>query len=78
MAASDFIEQGATIMAAVSKLPLATQAPMSPYAWLWSACASSACRLSPSSWWTLRMPEGVAMRCVSAPSARALCSTPRP
>jgi hypothetical protein len=32
MAASDFIEQGATIIAAVSKLPLATQAPMSPLA----------------------------------------------
>jgi hypothetical protein len=30
MAASVFIEQGATTMAAVSKLPLATQAPTSP------------------------------------------------
>jgi hypothetical protein len=30
MAASVFIEHGATTMAAVSKLPLATQAPTSP------------------------------------------------
>jgi head-tail adaptor len=30
IAASDFIEQGATTMAAVAKLPLAMQAPMSP------------------------------------------------
>ena len=30
MAASDFIEQGATTIAAASKLPLAMHAPMSP------------------------------------------------
>jgi hypothetical protein len=42
MAASVFIEQGATTMAAVSKLPLATQAPMSAGAYERSAKASSA------------------------------------